>query len=463
VRLRPTIVVALSLAAAALPAIAQGPPPDSGKRTADTLSLDSLRARLERAEAAIAVLKQQIGDEAESAVHTRSRFRADLSAQILTNAFLTSGRVNNTDVPQTVLQPATPGAAGPPPSNSDLGVTLRQSRIGLAASVDNVAGAVFAGDLDIDFFGGAQNGPGDRRLFPEPRLRTARARVIWPKTELMIGSDTPLISQLNPLSLASVGSPDFSGAGNLWNWLGQIRLTQEIAALGSGDERLTFAVTGALMTPYAAQAAPGEPDAVDAGERSKRPAMEGRLRIRWTGHEYGSTPSMSDALIGGSRGEIGIGMHRSWIATAPGTLTESHAVSVDAHVVLMRGVEVRGEAYTGRLLRGLGGGGIAQNFGAPAAGAPAGTLGAPIRDQAGWAQINVQPRETLISGVGCGIDLVNARDGATRLQNTVCAAHVDWRPVQPLVFGLEYRQLGTRYSSGVFGARHINLILGFEL
>jgi hypothetical protein len=69
----------------------------------------------------------------------------------------------------------------------------------------------------------------------------------------------------------------------------------------------------------------------------------------------------------------------------------------------------------------------------------------------------------VIAGVGCGIDATRSEDAATRLQNTVCAAHVDWRPVQPLVFGLEYRQFGTRYSTGIYSARHLNLILGFEL
>lgn len=458
---RASLIVALSLACA-LPALGQSPPPDSGRRSADTLSLDSLRARLARAEAAIAILKQQVGDEAESAVHTRSRFRVDLSAQILTNAFLTSGRVNNVDVPQTVLPPATTGQSGPVSTAASVGATVRQSRIGLAASVADVAGGVFSGDVDIDFFGGVQNGPGDRRLFPEPRLRTARLRLLWPRTELMVGSDVPLISTLNPLSLASVGSPDFSGAGNLWNWLGQVRVTQDLGSLGSGARQVRWAIAGAVMTPYAAQLAPAEPDAIDAGERSERPAFEGRFSMRWSG-KSGSTATVSDALIGDAGGEIGIGMHRSWVATGAGPLIESHAVSVDAHAVLFPRVELRGEAYTGRLLRGLGGGAIGQNFGAAPVGAPIGAFGPPIRDAAGWAQLNVQPHETLITGVGCGVDLTNPHDAGTRLQNSVCAAHADWRPAQPLVFGLEYRQLGTRYSSGTFGARHLNFIFGFEL
>ncbi|HEY2855426.1 MAG TPA: hypothetical protein VGJ18_21450 [Gemmatimonadaceae bacterium] len=450
-------LVALTLVVS-VPGAAQSPPTDSARRTVDTLSLDSLAARLARAEAAIAILRQQIADEAESAAHTRSRFHLELSAQILMNAFATSGRVNNIDVPLTVLVPPPPASG--PPTNSAFGVTLRQTRLGAATSIDNVLGGTFAGDIDVDFFGGVQTASGDRRLFPEPRMRTARARLVWPKTEIMFGSDMPLISGLNPLSLAAIGSPDFSGAGNLWNWLGQARLTQTIASLGSGSHSVTWAIQGAVMTPYAAQVAPNDPDLVDLGERSTRPAFEARLRTRWGSLGSGT---VSDALLGSTGGEIGLGVHRGWVATSPGVLQDSRALAIDAHIVLLPRLEIRGEGYTGQLLRGLGGGAIGQNFGALPVNAPPNTFGPAIRDAAGWAQINVQPLESLISGVGCGVDVTNPDDAATRLQNTVCAAHVDWRPTQPLVFGIEYRQLGTRYSTGTFGAHHLNFIFGFEL
>ena len=459
-RLRPALVLALFLFASRS-AVAQSPPSDSSRRASDTLSLDSLRARLERAEQAIAILRGQIADEAESAVHTRSRFHLELSAQVLTNVFFTAGRVNNTDDPQTALTP--PPAPLAPPLPSTLGFTVRQTRLGAATSIDNVAGATFAGDVDLDFYGGVQNGPGDRRLFPEPRMRTARARLIWPHTVFMFGSDTPLISDLNPLSLAAVGVPDFSGAGNLWNWLGQVRVTQDIGSLGTGARSVRWALQGAIMTPYAAQQGEREPDAADAGERSSRPAFEARLRMQWGGDGTGTSPSISGALIGPRGGEIGIGVHRSWVATNTGGLKDSRAISIDGHMVLFPGVELRGEGYTGQLLRGLGGGGIAQNFGAAPVGAPANSLGPPIRDAAGWAQLNVQPATWLITGVGCGIDATNPDDAPTRLQNTVCAAHADWRPLQPLVFGIEYRQFNTRYTTGTFTARHVNLIFGFEL
>ena len=435
----------------------QTPVRDSARVGRDSVSVDSLLARLARAEAAIALLREQIAGEAESAVHARSRMRIQLSAQVLTNVFATYGRVNNVDVPQTALAPSSGGGA--PPSEDALGITLRQTRFGAAASATDLMGATFSGDVDFDLFGGVQNGPGDRRLFPEPRLRTARGRVTWRHTEIMVGSDTPLISDLNPLSLAAVGVPDFSGAGNLWNWLGQLRVTQEIGGMGTRESQVRFALQGAVMSPYAAQLAPGELDAVDAGERSGRPAFEGRLRARWGDGDL----TLSEALIGDRGGEIGVGAHRGWLVTGPSTLTESRAFSIDAHVIIVRGVEVRGEGYMGRLLRGLGGGAIAQNFGAPPPGAPVGTLGPPIRDVAGWAQLNAQPHPALIVGAGCGIDLPNPDDAPSRLQNTVCAAHADWRPVQPLVMGVEYRRLVTRFTSGTFVANHINLVFGFEL
>jgi len=426
--------------------------------------LDSLRARLERAEAAIAMLRQQVADEEESGVHTRSRFHLELSAQILMNAFLTSGRVNNSDVPLTVLVPAaTAGGGLSPPSNRAFGVTLRQTRLGAATSIDNIAGGIFAGDIDIDFFGGVQSGAGDRRLFPEPRLRTARARLVWPHTELMFGSDTPLISDLNPLSLAAVGTPDFSGAGNLWNWLGQVRLTQDIGSLGSGPGRLRWAVQAAVMSPFAAQLAPGESDIVDAGDRSGRPAFEGRFRTRWGGSGGGTLSTISGAMLGSFGGEIGIGVHHGWVATSPGVLEDSYAISMDGHMLLAPRVELRGEAYSGRLLRGLGGGGIAQNYGNAPIGSPPSTLGPPVRDVAGWGQLNVQPFEQIITGFGCGLDLADKNDNPTRLQNTVCAVHAEWRPVQPLVFGVEYRGLFTRYVGDTYSARHLNFVFGFEL
>jgi hypothetical protein len=419
---------------------------------ADSLSPDSLAARLARAEAAIAALRQQLATESQSTVHTRSRLQLDLTGRILTNFFLTLGRVDNVDVPRSAFAPS--GL----PEDDAFGVTVRQTRLGAHVTVSDVLGGTFIGDVDMDFFGGVQNGPGDRRLFPEPRMRTTSARLRWTRTEIMVGMEVPLVSELNPVSLAASGIPLFSGAGNLWNWLGQLQVAQELGATPVGGTSLRWALQGAIMTPYAAVQSPEEPDANDAGERSRRPAFEARLRARW-GDSAAS--GGSDVSIGDGGGEIGAGVHRGWVANGGGQLITSYATTVDARISLTSRVEMRGEAYVGRLLRGLGGGAIGQAFGQPIGGAP---LGPPLRDRAGWAQLNAQVISTLLAGAGCGIDVVDEEDRPTRRRNTVCGGHLLWRPSEPIVVGLEYRGLATEYDTGSTGrARHLNLSVGFEL
>jgi len=35
--------------------------------------------------------------------------------------------------------------------------------------------------------------------------------------------------------------------------------------------------------------------------------------------------------------------------------------------------------------------------------------------------------------------------------------------MQPLVMGMEYRHIGTRFTNGTFNARHLNLFFGIEM
>ncbi len=427
----------------------------------DSLQRDSLAARLARAEAAIALLRRQLAIEASSAVRTRSRIQLELSARIVTNAFHTSQRVNNVDVPQFALPSPTTLPSVPPvgrvaqPGTQALGLSLRQSRIGAAITVDSVLGGTFEGDLDIDFFGGVTNGAGDRRLFPEPRLRTAQARWHRGRTAVLVGSETPLISDLNPLSPAAIGVPGFVTAGNLWNWLPQVRLSQDLLVTGND---LRIGVQGALLSPFTGVQNIAETDATDAGERSGRPFVQGRMSARWG--TAGAGDSGSDALLAARGGEIGIGVHRGWVRADGDSLRTSRAVSLDARVSLTARIELRGEAYRGRLVRGLGGGAIGQSFGRAEPGQP---VGASLRDAAGWVQLNVQPHTTLIAGVGCGGDRVPATDLPLRLSNRACAAHLMWRPAQPMLIGFEFRQIATRYESATNRANHLNLSFGFEL
>jgi hypothetical protein len=69
-----------------------------------------------------------------------------------------------------------------------------------------------------------------------------------------------------------------------------------------------------------------------------------------------------------------------------------------------------------------------------------------------------------IFGVGYGVDDPHDSDlaASARLRNDAQSAHAQWRPAGPLVFGLEYRHLRTRYFARTFSNDHVNLAFGFE-
>lgn len=403
------------------------------------------------------LLRRQMADEVRSGTRTRSRIGVTFSARIQLNTFANTQRINNVDVPQLILAPLSSTSAQGSPGTRTFGMSLRQSRVGAAVGVDSVWGARFEGDVDLDFFGGQTSGPGDRRLFPEPRLRTARAQLHWNRTQLLVGSETPLISDLNPISVASVGLPGFVAAGNLWNWLPQIRLTREIIGSVQSGSPVRVAIQGAVLAPISNAQHGGETDAVDAGERSGRPYLQSRLRARWGAQQDGN---LTDGEMLARGGEIAISTHYGWLRATGPSMLRSKAIAADAHIALPGRMELRGEVYRGQLLRGLGGGAIAQNFGRAI---DSGTIGPSLRDAAGWVQLNAQISPILIAGGGCGIDAVNLKDRPVRQRNSACALHAILRPSQPLFVAFELRGLQTRYAERNYRGTHFNLALGFEL
>jgi hypothetical protein len=459
-RLLALVLLVLGLAPSARVSAQTPPPrPDSAARdsTAARLSADSLAARLGRAEAAVELLRRQLAIEASSAVRTRSRLQVELWAQILLNGFASLGPLNSAEVPTFATDESPAPAGAKQPAAQALGLSVRQSRVGMSVSVDSVLHGTFTAEVELDFFAGGAGGATATYLFPQPRLRTARFILRWPRTELLIGSETPLISDLNPVSIASVGLPGFANAGNLWYWLPQLRVTRELGATPIGATSLRWAIQGAILDPFSGVMQVNEEYGVDAGERAARPYLESRLRARWG-------PDETDVAAGAGRsdagGEVGVGVHHGWIRLSGDTLTTNEAVSLDARIGLHHGLELRGEAYRGRALAGLGGGGIAQSFGTPATGAQ---FGPPLRDAGGWMQLNWRAHPTLLTGAGCGIDAANVNDRPVRQRNESCAAHLQWRPAQPLLFGVEFRHLRTTYATHTASGSQINFSFGFEL
>lgn len=418
-----TLLMAAIVAAGAVatPLQAQRAPADSARAAAD-----SIAARLRRAEEAIAILQQQLADQASSGVATRSRMQLELTGRVLVHAFRNDRRVNNVDDPQFVR----PDSASALPVEG-VGLAIRQTTLGLVLTSRDVLGGRFVGDLDLDFFGGQQPSSGGR-TFPLLRIRTARGAVKWSRGELMVGQDAPLIAAMNPVSPAAIGTPAFAGAGNLWLWLPQLRGT--IAS----DGAVRVALQGAVLANTTGDAVGLFDTDADAAERTQRPATEVRVRVRWGDDDRSS--------------ELGCGGHLGWVATP--LIRQTHAVACDARLLIAR-LELRGEAYNGKGLRGLGGGGIGQNVG---------RSGAPLDDGGGWAQLNVEATTAIRLGAGCGVD--RPSEGAVpsggRLRNQACAGYTIIRPGGPIFLGAEFRRLETKYATGSVANNHLNFAAGFE-
>ena len=361
-----------------------------------------------------------------------------LTGMVLVNAFWNSAAVSNSDLPLAAA-PDSVGIKGG-------GATIRQTRFGILVNDPDVLGGTFTGEVDADFWGGQQASSGGR-TFPLLRLRRVTGTIDWTHLQLMFGQEVPLVSERNPRSLAAIGFPEFSGSGNLWLWIPQIRLTAETGY------SLRFAVQGAILSPTAGTAQPAFFTALDSAERTSRPYLEGRVRVGW-----GPVDDPS---------EFAIGVHQGWInnldSATNTTLQQSQAVTADARIVLGP-VEILGEWFVGKALAGLGGGGVGQNFGVD---------GAPVHTHGGWGQVNVRPSRGWMVGAGCGIDDPRDSDVYTegdpsynlkggRLRNLSCEGHLDWRPPGPLVFGFEFRQIRTAYIPGEYTVNHLNLAVGYR-
>ena len=366
---------------------------------------------------------------AQQPAQASAKRTVEFTGTVLMNAFYNTARTSNSDVPVFADTDAARVSGG--------SATLRQTRLGVFVTDPEVLGGSFSGEIDVDFFGGQTAAPGNRTL-PLLRLRRAIATVEWSHLSLMIGQEKSLVSVRNPRSLASVGVPDFTLAGNLWFWLPQVR----VGAHYGDTYRLS--VQGALLAPIAGAAQGPVNTQPDSAERSGRPYLQGRVALGWG-------PSDDPS-------EIGVGGHVGWLrgldSLSGDSVLPSRAITFDTRIKLGP-AELIGELFSGKALAGLGGGAIGQNTGAG---------GRPIRTTGGWGQLNLHARHGWMFGAGCGLDDPKDSDvpPAGRFRNFVCEGHVEWRPPGPLVFGFEYRRLKTRFQSGDFTANHLNLAAGFH-
>src|SRR5260370_15363357 len=68
-------------------------------------------------------------------------------------------------------------------------------------------------------------------------MQTASLRMDWQHTSVVAGQDSLFVSPLSPTSFASLATPAFAFAGNLWGWTPQLRVEHRFSV--SDQQTLT--------------------------------------------------------------------------------------------------------------------------------------------------------------------------------------------------------------------------------
>lgn len=421
--------------------------PSAQTAAGQTAGEPEINERVSKLEEGQELLKAKVDDQYQTKVESASKYRLRLSGIALLNAFENRGRVDNQDVPNLALSRGTFDTAG------SFGATARQSELGFELYGPTFAGARTSADLHLDLFGGFPNTP-NGATEGLMRLRTATVRMDWNRTSIVVGQDTPFFSPLSPTSIASLGYPAFSYAGNLWTWTPQARLEHRFGLSNSNG----ITLQGGFLDPLS-----GEPPASaiyrapQAGERSRQPAYASR--VAWS---HGTDDRPLSLGIGGyySRQNYGLGrVMDAWAGTA------------DWNVPMGKRLGLTGEFYRGRALGGLGGGtGRSVVFGGLVTD-PTSSL-AGLNTMGGWTQLKFNLTEAVEFNAAYGQDNPFSSD-LRRFDRSYSYAYsqisrnqsemfnVIYRPRTDLIFSLEYRHINTSETDGdKYTAGHLNLGVG---
>ena len=419
----------------------------AGGHTASDASTPSLGSRVQKLEESTQLLGSKIDEQYQTKVETASKYRARLSGIVLMNAFRNVGASDNLDLPDYAQSPV-PGT-----SQTSFGATLRQSEIGLEIFGPNLAGAKSSANVQFDFFGGfpaTNNGVS----FGVARLQTASLRLDWKNTSVIAGQDSLFISPLSPTSFASLATPAFAYAGNLWGWTPQLRVERRFDL--SDSQTLTF--QGGILdnldweppaNPYVRVA--------QAGESTGQPAYA--VRTAW------SRSAFNHPLSVGVAGYYG---RQEWSWSR---FVDAWAGMTDWQIPILRRLTLSGEFYRGRGVGGLGAA-IGQTilFGGNPASATAPIHG--FDSAGGWSQLKFQLTPKLeLNGVlaednafasdvrGFATDANNFGEILGRNRGEL--ANLVYRPRSDLLLSAEFRRLHTFpvYDSASV-TNQINLSMG---
>ena len=395
------------------------------------------------------LLNAKINEQYQTKVSSASKYRVRLSGIVLMNLFSNRGVFDSQDFPTFVGRPY----RGNP--NGSFGATLRQSEIGLEVFGPRIAGASTRGDVRFDFAGGfpvIPNGVNSGIV----RLRTATMHLDWKNTSVVAGQDEAFFTPLSPTSFASVAEPAFSEAGNLWEWVPQVRIEHRFDLSSNSNLLLQGGILDNLTGDLPVSQWGNIPQ---AGERSGQPAYA--ARVAWSRHAFGQPLTLG---AGGyySRQDWWFSRYLDgWVGTADWDLPLSHGFSVS------------GEFYRGRGAGALGGGmGRSVILSGPII-FPNVQLRA-VNSLGGWSQAKFRATEKLEFNVAFGIDNPLAGDirafplgesnsglPATLKQNRSSFLNFIYRPHQNILFSAQYNHLSTsQLDLSRRTGEQVNLIMG---
>ena len=285
-------------------------------------------------------------------------------------------------------------------------------------------------------------------------MQTANLRFDWGHTSVIAGQDALFLSPLSPTSFASLATPAFADAGNLWGWTPQIRVEHRF----DFSDQQSFTIQAGILDNLSWEP-PFDPynRTAQTGELSGQPAYG--VRTVWSRPVFGHPLSFATAGYYGRQ-------HWSW-----DRYVDAWAGMTDWQIPILPRLTLSGEFYRGRGAGALGAG-IERPVifgGNPYSGAT------PIRgleSAGGWSQLKLQITPKLeANGVfaednafatnvrGFALDQDNFSTIEGRNRGTL--GNFVFRPRSDLLFAAEFRRLHTFpvYGTGSV-ANQVNLAIG---
>jgi len=419
----------------------------SAGTAASSTAATPLEERVQKLEDSTSLIGSKIDEQYQTKVESASKYRARIHGIVLMNAFRNVGGSDNLDFPNY----SQPVPAGSP--QTSVGATLRQSEIGFEIFGPSLAGARTSADIQLDFAGGFP-ATGNGVNFGIARLQTGSVRMDWEHTSVIAGQDSLFISPLSPTSFASLATPAFAFAGNLWGWTPQLRVEHRFSV---SDQQTITMQAGILDNLDWEFPTNSFYRSAQAGELSGQPAYA--FRTAW------SRPVWAHPLSFGVAGYYG---RQDWTW---GRFVDAYAAMADWQIPIARRLALSGEFYRGRGIGGLGGAiGMSIVYGGDR------TLPyTPIRGlntAGGWSQLKLQLTPKLeLNGVFAEDDAFagDIRGFATDQnnfgeilgRNRGALGNVVFRPRSDLVLSAEFRRLHTFpiYDSSSM-TNQVNLSLG---